>query len=101
MKRRILFVDDEPLVLQGLQRMLRAFRDEWEMLFVGTGAEALTQRLKAAGLKLLLVSGGFTYFTDRIRERLQFDYARSKSRRGLATNRGFRRVGNDNFVQAF
>ncbi len=43
MKRRILFVDDEPLVLQGLQRMLRAFRDEWEMLFVGSGAEALAR----------------------------------------------------------
>ncbi len=43
MKYRILFVDDEPLVLQGLQRMLRALRQEWEMEFVNSGARALEQ----------------------------------------------------------
>lgn len=41
MKKRILFVDDEPLVLEGLQRMLRPMRMEWEMVFVTTGAKAL------------------------------------------------------------
>lgn len=41
MKRRILFVDDEPLVLQGLQRMLRGLREEWDMQFVSSGPEAL------------------------------------------------------------
>ncbi|MDP3071016.1 MAG: response regulator [Opitutaceae bacterium] len=41
MKKRILFVDDEPLVLQGLQRMLRPMRDEWEMEFSDSGAKAL------------------------------------------------------------
>lgn len=41
MKKRILFVDDEPSVLQGLQRMLRLLHDEWEMTFAGSGAEAL------------------------------------------------------------
>lgn len=41
MKRRILFVDDEPRVLQGLRRMLRSMRDEWEMAFAGGGQEAL------------------------------------------------------------
>ena len=44
MKRRILFVDDEAMILQGLQRMLRCMREEWEMEFVSSGAEAL-QRL--------------------------------------------------------
>ena len=39
--KNILFVDDEPFVLQGLQRMLRPFRDEWEMTFVESGAKAL------------------------------------------------------------
>jgi len=29
MKKRILFVDDDPLVLTGLQRMLRSLRQEW------------------------------------------------------------------------
>lgn len=41
------------------------------------GAEALVQAAKAAGLKTLLVSGGFTFFTDRIRDRLGIDYTRS------------------------
>jgi HD-like signal output (HDOD) protein len=40
-KRRILFVDDEVQVLEGLQRMLRGLRDQWDMKFVGSGAEAL------------------------------------------------------------
>jgi HD-like signal output (HDOD) protein len=37
----VLFVDDEPLVLQGLQRMLRSERQNWAMRFVRSGAEAL------------------------------------------------------------
>jgi len=41
MKKRVLFVDDEPLVLQGLQRMLRSLRDEWDMVFVEGGERAL------------------------------------------------------------
>ena len=41
MKKRILFVDDEEMVLQGLKRMLRSCRDEWEMVFVESGAKAL------------------------------------------------------------
>jgi putative nucleotidyltransferase with HDIG domain len=42
-KTRILFVDDEPLVLQGLQRMLRPMRNEWEMAFVESGRRALEE----------------------------------------------------------
>lgn len=41
MKRTILFVDDEPNILMGLKRMLRPMRDRWDMLFAGSGAEAL------------------------------------------------------------
>lgn len=41
MKKRILFVDDEPMILQGLQRMLRPMRDEWDMVFVEGGERAL------------------------------------------------------------
>src|SRR5579862_2782921 len=40
-KKRILFVEDESLVLQGLQRMLRPMRAEWEMVFVESGDKAL------------------------------------------------------------
>jgi HD-like signal output (HDOD) protein len=39
--KTLLFVDDEPKVLQGLQRQLRLMRQEWEMTFVGSGREAL------------------------------------------------------------
>ncbi len=53
MKKHILFVDDEPNVLQGLQRMLRSLREEWEMTFVGSGAEAL-QRLAQAPFDVIV-----------------------------------------------
>ncbi len=39
--RRILFVDDEPRILDALRRMLRSLRGEWEMVFAGGGTEAL------------------------------------------------------------
>ena len=40
-KRRILFVDDEPMVLKGLQRTLRKMREEWGMTFASSSKEAL------------------------------------------------------------
>jgi len=40
-KKRILFVDDEPMVLKGLQRTLRKMRQEWDMAFTASGKEAL------------------------------------------------------------
>ena len=40
-KKRILFVDDEPMVLKGLQRTLRKMRKEWDMAFTASGKEAL------------------------------------------------------------
>ncbi len=40
-KRQVLFVDDEQLVLKGLQRMLRSMRHEWNMYFVTSGQAAL------------------------------------------------------------
>jgi phosphoserine phosphatase len=48
-----------------------------QRLQLNPGAEALVKACKAAGMKVLLVSGGFTFFTDRIRERLGIDFARS------------------------
>lgn len=38
---RVLFVDDEPSVLAGLQNVLRRQRRQWEMVFVENGAAAL------------------------------------------------------------
>jgi phosphoserine phosphatase len=48
-----------------------------ERLRLNPGAEALVHTAQAAGLKTLLVSGGFTFFTDRIRDRLGLDFTRS------------------------
>lgn len=45
-----------------------------ERLKLSPGAENLIAAAKQAGLKTLLVSGGFTFFTDRIKERLGLDY---------------------------
>ena len=39
--KSLLFVDDEPRVLQGLQRQLRVMREEWQMDFVESGPKAL------------------------------------------------------------
>lgn len=40
-KRHLLFVDDEPMVLKGLQRSLRSMRHEWEILYAEGGEAAL------------------------------------------------------------
>jgi phosphoserine phosphatase len=48
-----------------------------ERLKLNPGAAELVHACKAAGLKTLLVSGGFTFFTDRIRDELGIDYTRS------------------------
>jgi len=41
MNKRILFVDDEPNILQGLKRMLHDMHKDWDMTFVESGEEAL------------------------------------------------------------
>lgn len=48
-----------------------------ERLQLNPGAAELVAACKAAGLKVLLVSGGFTFFADRVKERLSIDFARS------------------------
>ena len=39
--KKILFVDDEPHVLDALRRMLHYMRQEWDMEFVLSAGEAL------------------------------------------------------------
>lgn len=41
MKKRILFVDDEPNILKGLQRSLRPMRNAWDMVFAQGAENAL------------------------------------------------------------
>lgn len=46
-----------------------------ERLQLSPGAERLLAAAKAANIKTLLVSGGFTFFTDHLRARLGLDYS--------------------------
>ncbi len=48
-----------------------------ERLRLHAGAEELIGACKAAGLKTLLVTGGFTFFAERIKPRLGFDFTRA------------------------
>lgn len=59
-------------------------------LQLNPGAAELVAACKQAGLTVLLVSGGFTYFTDRVRDQLGVDYTRSNQlevQDGLLTGR--------------
>ncbi len=48
-----------------------------QRLQLNPGAATLVQTCQNAGLKTLLVSGGFTFFTDAVRDRLRIDWTRS------------------------
>jgi len=54
--------------LSGLERVYD------ERLRLSPGAERMLSGFKRVGARTLLVSGGFTFFTDRLRTRLGFDY---------------------------
>ena len=45
-----------------------------ERLKLSPGAETMLAAVQKAGLKTLLVSGGFTFFTERLKQRLGLDY---------------------------
>ena len=48
-----------------------------ERLRINPGAAELIKACKAAGLKVLLVSGGFTFFSERVRQTLGIDFTRA------------------------
>src|SRR5712692_3173389 len=48
-----------------------------ERLKLSPGAERVLERLRSLGIKTLLVSSGFTYFTERLKHRLSLDYTLS------------------------
>ena len=50
-----------------------------ERLKLNPGGEALVAGLKSRKIKIALVSGGFTYFTDRLKERYRLDYTLSNT----------------------
>ncbi|MCK9258557.1 MAG: phosphoserine phosphatase SerB [Azoarcus sp.] len=61
-------------LLQGLPEAALAEVYE-QRLQLNPGAERLMRGLKQAGIRTMLVSGGFTYFTNRLKQRLGFDHA--------------------------
>jgi phosphoserine phosphatase len=61
-------------LLEGLEESaLQAVYEE--RLRLSQGAETLLQAARESGWKTLLVSGGFTFFTDRLQARLGLDHA--------------------------
>jgi phosphoserine phosphatase len=63
-------------LLKGVDE--RFLHEIWaHRLQLNPGVEAFFVALRAAGLKTLLVSGGFTFFSDRVAERLGMDYTRA------------------------
>jgi phosphoserine phosphatase len=65
-------------LLEGLEeKYLQAVYDQ--KLRLTPGAEQLIAACKTNGVKLLLVSGGFTFFTERLKARLGLDYTVSNT----------------------
>ncbi|QCP49509.1 phosphoserine phosphatase SerB [Trinickia violacea] len=50
-----------------------------ERLQLSPGAEAMLAGAKAAGLRTLLVSGGFTFFTEKLKARLNLDFTNANT----------------------
>ena len=65
-------------LLAGLEEaVLQRVYDE--RLTLSPGAEALIATAKRAGIKTLLVSGGFNFFTERLKKRLSLEFAFSNT----------------------
>ena len=63
-------------LLKGVHE--RYLHEIWEdRLRLNPGVETFFEALRAAGIKTLLVSGGFTFFSDRVAQRLAMDYSRA------------------------
>lgn len=50
-----------------------------ERLQLNNGAEIMLAKLKEHGIKTMLVSGGFTFFAERLKQRLGLDYAHANT----------------------
>jgi len=63
--------------------LLKGVQEKWlheiwaHRLELNPGVETFLAALRDAGLKTLLVSGGFTFFSDRVARRLAIDYTRA------------------------
>jgi phosphoserine phosphatase len=71
LRRRVALLAGTPL--EALERVWQ------DRLRLNPGVETFVAACQAAGLKTLLVSGGFTFFSERIRSRLKLDFARANT----------------------
>lgn len=82
LRRRVALLEGLPVSV--LQRV-------WdERVRLSPGAETLVRRMKACGLQILLVSGGFSFFTERLARMLGIQHVRSnvfEIREGRLTGR--------------
>ena len=63
-------------LLKGVEE--KWLHEIWEhRLELNPSVETFLKALRDAGLKTLLVSGGFTFFSDRVAQRLAIDYTRA------------------------
>jgi phosphoserine phosphatase len=69
LRRRVALLRGVPL------SALQAVYDQ--RLQLNPGAETLIAACRRAGLRVILLSGGFTFFTDRLRDRLKLDDTRA------------------------
>ncbi|MGE0674243.1 MAG: phosphoserine phosphatase SerB [Methylibium sp.] len=69
LRRRVALLKGVPVT--AMQQVLS------QRLQLNPGAETLVRACRAAGLRTLLVSGGFTFFSDHVRDRLGLDFTRS------------------------
>ncbi|MEJ8847365.1 phosphoserine phosphatase SerB [Variovorax rhizosphaerae] len=69
LRRRVALLEGVPV--SSLQQVYD------ERLRLNPGAAELVKACKQVGMKVLLVSGGFTFFANRVKERLGIDFARS------------------------
>lgn len=61
-------------LLQGVEE--EALQQVYDVrVRLSPGAEKMLRRMKSAGLKTMVISGGFTFFTERIKAKLDLDYA--------------------------
>lgn len=65
-------------VLKGLEESALE-RVYTERVKLSPGADKLIAGAKKAGLKILLVSGGFTHVTERLKAKLELDYTRANT----------------------
>ncbi|MFZ2909431.1 MAG: phosphoserine phosphatase SerB [Candidatus Desulfobacillus denitrificans] len=71
LRRRVALLAGAPV--EALERV-------WtERLQLNPGVETFVAACQTAGLKTLLISGGFSFFSERIRRRLKLDFARANT----------------------